>query len=333
MRHFCTYFDSNYFLRGLTLYRSLQATGCEFTLHVLALDERTHSTLSALRVPDLRSIRLDQLESWEPALQVAKTNRKQIEYYFTLSPILPLFILEGNPSIEIITYLDADLYFYRSPEPLFRELGDQSILITEHRFPQYLREKEKFGRYNVQYQSFRRDPQGLACLERWKQQCLRWCYDRLEDGKFADQKYLEEWPALYDRLVVSQHKGAAVAPWNWATHPIQLAGNAVTVGGDPLIFFHFHGVKIFNPYFISNGLVDFGLMPYMLRRWFYVGYLRQLRATKRWLGTLGIDGFMLRDRFLRSGGIRDRYLRGGAIKTATLAEIVRKAWGQSMITL
>lgn len=321
MYHFCTYFDSNYLLRGLTMYRSLQATGCVFDLHVLTLDERAQAALIALNLPNLHPIPLAELEAWEPALLQAKANRGRIEYYFTLSPILPLYLLARCADIDLITYLDADLYFYRSPEAIFKELGDNSILITEHRFPGYLREKEKFGRYNVQYQSFRRDPEGLACLERWKAQCLEWCHDRLEDGKFADQKYLEEWPGRYEKLVVLKNKGAGLAPWNWATSPLCLNNGKIEVEGEPLVFYHFHGIKIFHRCFISNGLLDFGLMPYRLRRWFYAGYLRQLRATKRWLDAHGAEGFSLKDRFVRGQGIT----------AAAFWEILRKAWAQSMI--
>jgi hypothetical protein len=320
MFHFCTYFDSNYLLRGLTLYRSLLATGCDFKLHVLALDERADSALRKLRLPNLAVLTLEQLEIWEPNLLEAKSNRRLIEYFFTLSPVLPLYLLSQQSDVDLITYLDADLYFYGSPQPIFDELGNQSILITEHRFPDYLQVKEKFGRYNVQYQSFRRDEQGLACLQRWMSQCLEWCYDRLEDGRFADQKYLEEWPRCYDRLVVLQNKGAGIAPWNWARYPLCLSEHGMTVDGAPLIFYHFHGVKIFNPCFISNGLLDFGLMPWRPRRWLYGGYVRQLRETRLWLIAQGLQGFNLKDRFARGKGI----------SAAALSEISRKAWSQSM---
>lgn len=321
MYHFCTYFDSNYLLRGLTLYRSLQETSCVFALHVLALDERSQEILESLALPNLHLVSLKELEGWEPRLLEAKSNRKHIEYYFTLSPVLPLYLLTTQPEIDLITYLDADLYFYRSPEEIFKEFADRSILITEHRFPEFLKEKEKFGRYNVQFQSFRRDSQGLSCLQRWQDQCLEWCYDRLENGKFADQKYLEEWPDRYDNLAVLQHKGAGVAPWNWSTHPMRLENGRVEVGSEPLIFYHFHALKIFSPWFISNGLLDFGMMPYRLRRWFYVGYMHQLRITHRWLLAQNISDIQLKDSWIRGGGVR----------LASLGEIMRKAWAQGML--
>jgi len=58
MYHLCTCFDRNYLLRGLTLYRSLAATGCDFTLNVLALDKETENTLVRLELPNLRTILL-----------------------------------------------------------------------------------------------------------------------------------------------------------------------------------------------------------------------------------------------------------------------------------
>jgi hypothetical protein len=321
MRHFCTYFDANYLLRGLTLYRSLADTDCAFRLHVVALDDEAARILAGLGLPNMEVIPLAELESWAPALLTAKTNRRLIEYYFTLTPQLPLFFLARHPGIDLITYLDADLYFYASPEPLFAEMGERSILITPHRYPPRLKEQEVYGLYNVQYQSFRRDAAGLACLQRWRDQCLEWCYDRIEDGKYGDQAYLDEWPGLYgERVAILRHRGGGVAPWNWSEAPIVRQGRVVTVGGDPLIFYHFHGVKIFNPWFISNGLLDWGVMPWRLLRWFYVGYLRQLRATRRWLADNGVEVPM-----------RDRFIRGGGIGLAALGEVLRKAWAQATV--
>jgi hypothetical protein len=321
MRHFCTYFDSNYLLRGLTLYRSLVATDCAFQLHVIALDEATASILKGINLPNLEVVPLTELEAWAPALTQAKSNRRIIEYYFTLTPQLPLFFFDRHPQLDLITYVDADLYFYASPEPLFAEMDGRSILITPHRYPAHLKEQEVYGLFNVQYQCFRRDVAGLACLQRWRDQCLEWCYDRAEDGKYGDQAYLDEWPELYsDRLAILQHLGGGVAPWNWSGTPIIRKGDSMQVGSDPLIFYHFHGVKIFNPWFISNGLLDWGVMPWRLLRWFYVGYLRELRATCRWLRGLGYELPM-----------RDRFIRGGGIGVAALGEVLRKAWVQATI--
>lgn len=324
MHYFCTYFDSNYLLRGLTLYRSLAATGCEFTLYVLALDEAAQSVIDRLKLTNLRSISLTDIEQWEPRLREAKKNRSLVEYYFTLSPLLPLYLFATQKNLESIVYLDADLYFYSSPQPIFDEFSDYSILITEHRYPPYLENKTIYGRFNVQCQAFRRDATAMTCLDRWRDQCIEWCHDRFENGRYADQKYLDEWPELYgDALVVLQHKGGGVAPWNWARYPLQMRDRAIWVEDDPLIFYHFHGLKLFSSFFISNGLADWGIMPWWLQRWFYAGYVRQLNETRQWV----------RDRIAYDIPLRDRFLRGEGVKLSTLKEVVRKAWLQGMLII
>lgn len=322
MRYFCTYTDRNYLLRGLTLYRSLVVTGCPFQLFVLALDSTVADVITRLALPNLQTCTLAALEQWAPALLRAKADRRLIEYYFTLTPQLPLYLFAHHAGIDLLTYLDADLYFYSSPEPLFAELGGRSMLVTPHRYPDHLKGHEVYGLFNVQYQTFRRDETGLACLRRWRDQCLDWCYDRAEDGKYGDQKYLDEWPGRYgDRLAILRHLGGGVAPWNWSGVPISLNRGRVTVGGHPLIFYHFHGIKIFNACFISNGLLDWGMMPRPLLRWFYVGYLRQLRGTRAWL----------RQRLAVTLPMRDRSIRGQRSGVAAVGEILRKAWAQATI--
>lgn len=211
MYYFCTYFDSNYMIHGLTLYRSLLKQCSDFRLYVLCLDDATYEVLNHLNEKRICTILLKEVEEWDSGLLQAKTTRGLVEYYFTLSPVLPLYLLKKY-QIGIITYLDADLLFFSSPDVIYNELGSKSILITPHRFPSELKYKEKYGQFNVQYQSFRNDEIGIRCLEHWKDKCLEWCYDRLDEDKFADQKYLDEWPDLYgDALVVSQNIGVGLA--------------------------------------------------------------------------------------------------------------------------
>lgn len=324
MHYFCTYFDSNYLVRGLTLYRSLIESGCKCKLFVLAMDARTLEVLGSLGLEHLEAVPLGTLEAWAPELSEVKDRRSLIEYYFTLSPYLPLYLLQSRLEIPLITYLDADLYFYSSPEPLFTELGDRSILAIEHRYSPSLKGKEVYGRFNVQYLSFRRSPGGMDCLDRWRAQCHEWCYDRPEDGKYGDQKYLDEWPERYrSDLVIARHPGAGVAPWNWAGVPMPWQDGKPCPDGEALIFYHFHGVKIFSPHFISTGLLDWGLMPHKLCRWFYAGYVRELRKTCSFIMEKGGPKLLLKDHARRGSGVR----------LDTLGEILRKAYHQALVLL
>lgn len=288
MRYFCTYFDRNYLVRGLVLYRSLKDVGATFTLWALCLDDETFQILEGLAWPGLVPVSLRDLEAFDPELAATKPTRSVIEYYFTLTPALPLYLLALHPEIDVISYLDADLKFYDNPDRVFSALGLGSILIIPHGFPDRLRALESHGKYNVGMVCFRNDESGRRCLQRWRSQCLEWCYDRVEDGRFADQAYLDDWPSTQRGVVVFDEPGVGLAPWNFMRFQIDTSRNPPTVDGRPLIFYHFHAFKSVWPHLFDDGLIHFGTMDRRVRMRLYGGYVRDLlRAGKAVEGRAG----------------------------------------------
>lgn len=249
-RHFCTLFDSNYLLKGVSMLKSLARHCPGAHVHVLCMDAQTQAILTRLALPYITCIPLAALEDAE--LLNAKKDRGVAEYCWTLSPCLPTYVLQQNPQIDFITYIDADLFFYASVQPLFDEIGDSSIAIIEHRFTPRLQDRAVNGRFCVEWVSFRRDEEGMACLARWRAQCIEWCYYRLEEGRMGDQKYLDEWPGRYPSCHILQDPGAGIAPWNYAQYTFGTnASGQITVEGSPLIFYHFHQFQL-----IENGKFD-----------------------------------------------------------------------------
>ena len=323
MRHYCTYFDRHYLVRGLALYRSLKRHAEPLVLWVLCFDDFSFEVLTRLALPDLRPIAQAEFERGDDALLAAKAVRSKVEYYFTCSPSWPLYLLKQNPEIALLTYLDADLYFYHSPEPIFDEMGDGSILIVGHRFPERLKFLEIHGVYNVGLLSFRNDGPARECLAWWRDRCLEWCGLDPEDGKFADQKYLDDWPTRFPATRVLQHPGAGLAPWNWMNYDIQSVGSEVRVDGKPLIFYHYHGLKFFSPWLYDPILLGrrYGEMPARLRRLLYVPYVEALKETARWIRAtepgIGIEHTRISDygwRTFVSKLRRGQLMRGSGIK-------------------
>jgi len=278
--HFCTYFDRNYLTRAVALHQSLVRHSPPFTLWALCLDDDAYEAVAALNLESLRPIRLSDLEDADPALVEAKKNRSTVEYYFTLSPALPLYLLDRVPEIESITYLDSDLLFYSSPGPIFDELAGGSVVIVSHRYAPHLSHLSIYGTFNVAMLAFRNDRAARAVLARWREQCLEWCYDRVEGGKFADQGYLDEWPGLPGVRVID-HPGVDLAPWNFVQYEIDLGADPPAVDGRPLVFYHFQGFKAVGPGLWDLGLEGYSPMDRGLRSWLYGGYLRDLRAADR----------------------------------------------------
>jgi len=300
MHHFCTLFDSGYLLRGLTLYRSLCKKDEKFRLYILCLDEVAYKIVSVIDIDNIIPINLKEIEEWDCDLIEVKKNRQKVEYYFTLSPLLPLYILRTINNVDIITYLDADLFFFNSPDVLYKEMNNNSTLIIEHDYSRDVEEKYSgHGKYNVEYLSFRNDKEGIACLERWGEQCKNWCFDRVENGLYADQAYLNEWPTLYKNLVISKNKGAGLAPWNCNKYKFKINNSEIYVNEDKLVFFHFHGIKILSNCFISQNLRSYGAkLSSDIKARLYRKYISEIKETYKWLKSNGISGISFTDKVI-----------------------------------
>ena len=249
-RYFCTLFDSSYLLKGLAMLGSLEQWCPSAHVYVLCMDNKTLATLTRLGMTYITCIPLSAIE--DESILAVKESRSVAEYCWTLSPCLPWYVLHNNANVNFITYLDADLFFYSSVEPLFDEIGMSSVAIIEHRFPPRLEDRLVNGRFCVEWVSFRRDSEGLTCLSRWREQCIDWCFYRLENGRMGDQKYLDEWPDLYPSCHVLQNLGAGIAPWNYASYVFdQNDTGGIIVEGVPLIFYHFHQFQL-----LENGGFD-----------------------------------------------------------------------------
>lgn len=243
---FCTLFDVNYLPRGLVLYRSLERHCDDFRLRVFCMDAETKQILDRLRLPRLTTVGLDELESHDSALAEVKPTRTQVEYCWTATPAVCAYVLETEPDLDSITYLDADLMFFRDPQPIWDELGDDSVLIVPHRYaPRWKAHEPESGIYNVEFMTFRRDDRGQEALYWWRDRCLEWCYFRFEDGKMGDQKYLDDWPERFDGVHVLEHPGGGLAPWNVENYALARQNGSVLVDDRELVFYHYHSLRLY----------------------------------------------------------------------------------------
>jgi hypothetical protein len=286
MENFCTLFDSNYLSRGLLLYESLRRNTKEFHIYIFAFDALTHNILQHLGLPDATIISLKEFEN-EKLLGV-KPSRTKAEYCWTSTSSAIAYVIE-NYKVSSCTYLDADLYFYGSPAVLLGELRNgKNILITEHRFSDSARifEQKRAGRFCVQFITFTNQGDSLKVLDKWKNQCIDWCYARYEDGKFGDQKYLENWPEEYPNVHVLEHPGGGIAPWNARRFRFVLE-NGKIFGLKPgtekmieIVFFHFHFVRI-----SKSGFADIGWnrLTKNIRDLFYKPYIKSINEKEKYL--------------------------------------------------
>lgn len=274
MEHFCTLFNTNYLSRAMVMYDSLVETGVEFKLYVFAFDDTVYDLFTnKYKRDNVIAISLAEFED-EELLRI-KPTRSAGEYCWTSTPSTILYCLEKY-NIPSCTYIDADLYFYSDPSVLNREMGDKSVLITEHRFTKEYEKGKENGNYCVQFMTFKNNPDGLEVLRWWRNACIEWCYARSEDGKFGDQKYLDDWLVRFKGVHSLKHLGGGIAPWNVQQYSFDMNNGKVygieTATGDKFeaVFFHFHSLKFYtnNTVWISNyptprSAFDFLYYPYV----------------------------------------------------------------------
>ena len=224
--------------------RSLSKYCENFTIFVLCIDDKTEEILEKINFDNIKCIKLSEVENYE--LKVAKENRNTAEYCWTLASSFTWYVIQNIKEIDLITYLDADIFFYSDVEPIFKEIGNSSIAIIEHRFSPPFKYLEINGRFCVEWNSFRRDKEGIKCLDTWRKQCLDWCFYKLEEDKMGDQKYLDTWPNTYANCHIIKELGAGIAPWNYSKYFINKKDENITINGEKLIFYHFHQFQILN---------------------------------------------------------------------------------------
>ena len=247
MTHFCTYFDIHYIHKGLALYDSLCSQKNPFTLWILCFDDKTYEILKVLDLPGIRLITEKEFEKNDSGLVAIKSSRTRVEYYWTSTASLPLYIFKQDPSINLLIYLDADTYFFTSPLGIINELGDGNVLIIPHDYSLEFEDHKEAGIYNVGIMAFRNNKASIDCLEWWRERCIEWCFWKYENGQIGDQAYLNDWPSRFDKVIVCKNIGINAAPWNVAKYGLCIDSKGkYFIGSTTLICYHFHYLRICN---------------------------------------------------------------------------------------
>jgi hypothetical protein len=283
--HYCTYFDHRYVSLGLALYASMRRRCSAFSLWVLCLTDECYDTVTKLALPDLIPLRLSELEAFDRELLARKESRPTIEYYFTCTPALIRWIFSRRTDIDVLTYLDSDLFFFNDPASLFTDFRDHSIFIVPHRYsPQNAHLARFSGNFNVGWLSFRRDPEGLECLEWWRQSCLKSCARK--DGQCGDQMYLNEFPLRFSKVYICDNPGVNLAPWNLDNYRLTADPHgSPEVNGVPVVFFHFSQLRRVARFLWRAPYRIFGVpVTRDVRKFLFRPYLRDIIAAEKLAG-------------------------------------------------
>jgi hypothetical protein len=182
--------------------------------------------------------------------------RNKIEALISIKPQVLINFLEESEDSDVIVYLDTDIFFFDSLDDFDEQHLNDDFIAFQHMYP-----KEPtifpYGKYNAGLIIIRKSPESFAILREWERLCLEWCHLIRDDGRYADQGYLEE------LLNMPKSKGVKSSTINigmhylWKGPRVSLVKGRPCIAGKPLVAFHFHGMKIRGKY-LWTGINRYG---------------------------------------------------------------------------
>jgi hypothetical protein len=287
LEHYVTLFDSAFMPQGLALHASMRRFADAFTLWVLCIDDGVKTKLDALGMPTIRTVALREVETAD--LLGVKPGRNRAEYCWTLTPFTPKIVFDRDPQVQRVTYIDADMFLLKSPRPIFEEFeaSRKAVLITDHAYDPEYDASATSGQYCVQFMTFKRDASD-SVRQWWQDRCIEWCFDRIEDGKLGDQKYLDDWPTRFPESVhVLEQVDAILAPWNARRFPYSRA-----------IAWHFHGFRLLghNKVLLHRSFE----IPDIVDQMIYQPYMREIKNSLDFMGGSVVQGVTKRNLLFRA---------------------------------
>lgn len=283
MHNYCTIFSRDSLYRGLLFYRSLKNHDKDFRLFIVFLHDEVRQLVERMRLENTVLINHSVIESGDEGLRSVMGTRGDQEYAWTLKAPMMLHIFKNYPNVESLVYIDGDVEFYSSPEPIFEELQKYSLLLTRERF--YIQDNEawyeNYGKYNGGFLAFNRNQSSMQILEWLRDKCLGWCFNRVEDGKYGDQKFIDEIETHFQGVGISKNMGINTTAWYSHASVMEARDGRFYVNEVPITFYHYSGM-------IQYAENEFDLcvyvsLPKKLVSLIYIPYLRRLKAISRFV--------------------------------------------------
>ena len=150
--------------------------------------------------------------------------------------------------LERVVYLDADIELHAPLERVLAELDAREVLLTPHlTAPRQATERPTeldimtAGAYNLGFIALRRGDVAARLVHWWQAHLEQDCRIDFGRGLFADQKWIDLVPGLFEGVKIVRDPGWNVAYWNLAQRPLAAEDGRLIAGGRPLVFFHFSG--------------------------------------------------------------------------------------------
>jgi hypothetical protein len=187
-----------------------------------------------------------------------------LELNTNVKPTFMKYLIEMY-SLDMLVYLDPDIFCYSPLTPIFDRLAaGGTAVVTPHittpisdNFAPTEQDMLYNGTFNLGFIAVRNCTEGLRLLDWWEQRCLGLGFSEGRTGLFVDQKWINLAPGLFEGVAIERHAGCNMAYWNLHERTLLRASNGYTVespvsGRVPLCFYHFSGIVPKDPAVLSK---------------------------------------------------------------------------------
>ncbi len=208
----------------------------------------------------------DKIGPWYEGYRIVRVDEIGIEYLdemakryniselsCALKSYFCQYILDSEPAVKEILYLDSDLYVYSSFYEVELLHQQYDILLTPHILnPISFDGKQPdeiaylaTGTYNGGFFSIRTSDNSRRFIAWWCERMRYHCFYKIPQGLFVDQKWLNMVPVFFEKVNIILHPGYNISYWNLHERIIEKSGNEYLVNGSfPLVFIHFSSINL-----------------------------------------------------------------------------------------
>ena len=164
------------------------------------------------------------------------------EKLFTIGPTFILHVLQSLPEGRRVLYLNSDIFFLRDPHEIWPVPKVWDVKLFPHNYSLINKIRlKKFGELNAGAMAITKSEESLKVIANWANECASWCFDRTENGKYADQKYLEDFERWSSKVSKAKSKTLNLASWVSAPKDSDFQN---------CVFYHFHGLVSHGEYVV-----------------------------------------------------------------------------------
>src|SRR5262249_54317193 len=171
-----------------------------------------------------------------------------VELNTCLKPFYFDKIISSYDDLEEVVYFDPDIRLFNSLRIISQYLQDNDILLTPHFVTPIMSDGKapfetlslNYGLYNLGFIALKKTDNVVNFLKWWSERTHKFCFQRVEEGLFVDQLWMNLAPLFFEKVKILDNVGMNVAPWNLHERVISYDRKEFRVNTvSPLIFYHF----------------------------------------------------------------------------------------------